>query len=562
MSICNRIAYSPVVQGSMQQPNPKWDFFSLWSRHASNNLLWRILCELARSGSFEAPSSDFFSQDGANRYFTSLLALDSFDRGLPNLSLIQAKALFQKNDDFYTGIDKEQVAYESFCQSERECAATNERLLNLELIPERNDVECILFYAQRKIASILGEAPSFEDLPFSFGPGVSTSCKNKTSARWKLSAPVTLSSSLASSYEEISRSHPHWLSGKPAVLCHGELQFVPKNFKTYRSIIIEPLLNGYVQKGLGTVLKQKLLKSGVNLYDQSINRERARKGSLDGSLCTIDLERASDTLSYQLVMDLLPFDWFELFDAARTGYVKYRKTGEVIPLEKFSSMGNGFTFELESMVFYALSYGIAKHFDIEADISVFGDDIIVPRALFDRIVHYFPIFGFTPNVAKSFSDGPFRESCGGDYFSGVDVRPYFLRGLKSGGRFTYQSVFTFYNFLKRKPYFDEDKTIRKILIHAVPKHLLLFGPDGFGDGHLITDNLSEVLKPYKRCHGWGGFTFKTHTAVPTRDESYCAGDELLPLYLAGSGPTEDIYVLRTSGIPRSKVSRVYVPFYP
>jgi len=93
-------------------------------------------------------------------------------------------------------------------------------------------------------------------------------------------------------------------------------------------------------------MKKRLGLFGVNLRDQSVNQRYALLGSIDGSLATIDLSSASDTVSYALVMSLLPSGWFDLLDLFRSECVEV--PGGVIELEKFSSMGNAYTFELRA----------------------------------------------------------------------------------------------------------------------------------------------------------------------------------------------------------------------
>lgn len=60
-------------------------------------------------------------------------------------------------------------------------------------------------------------------------------------------------------------------------------------------------------------------------------------------------------------------------------------------------------------------------------ILVYGDDIIAPSARYEDIIAALRFCGFTPNVRKTYGTGSFRESCGGDYFNGEAVRPYYLK---------------------------------------------------------------------------------------------------------------------------------------
>jgi len=65
-------------------------------------------------------------------------------------------------------------------------------------------------------------------------------------------------------------------------------------------------------------------------------------------------------------------------------------------------------------------------------VSVFGDDCIVSSDDTREFIQLCESIGFIVNEEKSFSgDHPFRESCGGDYLQGYDVRPYNVRSPHS-----------------------------------------------------------------------------------------------------------------------------------
>jgi hypothetical protein len=90
------------------------------------------------------------------------------------------------------------------------------------------------------------------------------------------------------------------------------------------------------------------------------------------------------------------------------------------------------------MVFYtviqvALHYraGITPTFAsinrFSRDIEVYGDDIIVPVHSRRVVETALEALGLRINAGKSFSKGFFRESCGGDFYAGVNVTPTYLR---------------------------------------------------------------------------------------------------------------------------------------
>jgi hypothetical protein len=101
---------------------------------------------------------------------------------------------------------------------------------------------------------------------------------------------------------------------------------------------------------------------------------------------------------------------------------------------KFSSMGNGCTFGLESLIFAAAARAVGSR-----DFCVYGDDIIIETELYEPLVTLLSALGFTTNSEKSFNQGPFRESCGVDAYLGTDITPFYVRtwNPKSGPEFSH-----------------------------------------------------------------------------------------------------------------------------
>jgi len=90
----------------------------------------------------------------------------------------------------------------------------------------------------------------------------------------------------------------------------------------------------------------------------------------------------------------------------------------------FSAMGNGFTFEVETITFWAICKAAGA-----TSVTVFGDDIICPKFIFGRVKRLLEMIGCILNVDKTFAEGPFRESCGHDYFLGVNIRGVYVKRL-------------------------------------------------------------------------------------------------------------------------------------
>jgi hypothetical protein len=203
---------------------------------------------------------------------------------------------------------------------------------------------------------------------------------------------------------------------------------VPKDGTKDRGCAKEASINVALQLDVGAFLKDRLTLFGVNLRTgQELHKKLAQKASCDGLHATIDLSNASDTLCYNLVKLLLSSQWFDLFDSLRAPFT--RVEGRWVRLEKFSSMGNGFTFELETLIFWTLAETLRQLSATEGACHAYGDDLIVPTSMAPALLKALELFGFTPNVRKTFLSGSFRESCGGDYFNGVSVRAHYLEKL-------------------------------------------------------------------------------------------------------------------------------------
>lgn len=214
---------------------------------------------------------------------------------------------------------------------------------------------------------------------------------------------------------------------------NSEMFTVPKSSDIDRVACKEPEINMFLQRSVGNYIRTRLKRvARIDLNDQERNKTLAASAVRLG-LATIDLSSASDSISRELVRELLPMDWFDLLDDLRSAAVlikDYPKKGmhTMHNLQMMSSMGNGYTFELESLIFYAITRAVCWMSGVRGTISVYGDDIIAPSRIVPRLKRIFDIFGFKLNMKKTFATGPFRESCGGHYYNGLDVSPFYVRG--------------------------------------------------------------------------------------------------------------------------------------
>lgn len=364
-----------------------------------------------------------------------------------------AASLLRKNKDLPTSFNRRANALANWKQGEVDCYRTNERLnpyLEGWTHPSFDpDVGQHIAAIREKIRVVLGRAPAMDDLVPRHGPGATFSDK---SVRSTLADKMDNSASLtpnalwflldwvgtAWGREALKRSRD------PVFVRGNRFSTAPKDAVKDRPIAAEPSINVFYQLALGGEVRRRLKKLGIDLDDgQEMHRQIARAASTTGLEATLDLSNASDTVAYNLVKLLLPPDWFRLFDELRSPFTRMsdrdvraltgRKTergSSWVRLEKFSSMGNGFTFELETLLFWA----ICDH-AVEADLGdqrtktlCYGDDIICDTRGVRAVLAALKFFGFTVNEEKSFVEGDFRESCGGDFWAGRAVRPYFLKG--------------------------------------------------------------------------------------------------------------------------------------
>jgi len=357
-------------------------------------------------------------------------------------------SFLRKYKGLETGIDTEKVAIQKFQASEERCALTNKILLGKADDPQRSRTSAILHMASRKISAILGEfelRKVLRQCEWTAGATLEIP-KRKSFVDTKLSLLPFTVTARALKYAKLELENDgRWAETILGVIPEGKFSLVkdcfaivdgnriatvPKDSKTDRVIAVEPRLNIFLQKGVGNYIRVRLKRFGIDLSKQEINQFWAGIAhELD--LSTLDLSSASDTIATELVYQLLPVDWALYLDEIRSPRYTL-PDGSKHKYEKFSSMGNGFTFELESLVFFAICEAVQDYHRTAVDwrfVSVYGDDLIIPRWAFDATVEVLSICGFDTNKSKSFKDGQFFESCGEHFYAGENVTPAYQKEL-------------------------------------------------------------------------------------------------------------------------------------
>lgn len=444
------------------------------------------------------------------------------------------------------------AGYKKLLKGEKQCAETNRRI-KANGFP----LDSIFGEVQELISKILGPLPvDFLNKQLKFGPGSTVNDNNRsfqeTSEFFKLSdrliVPEKAKTCLAAflSYQE------GWIDGlknhyhlndtigsrldleKEIFKRHlkvvpndfpNKIGFVLKDVEEHRSIGVE--INGLVilQMVLGSHIRDALLKYGLNLNTQGKNRHLVRFAKTFKK-ATIDMLNASNTVAYELVKKCIPPDWFRYFDMFRTSHGVCPELDENHgEYEMFSSMGNGFTFELESLIFFAMA--ICR---VRADqpkctfkgalrqIAVYGDDVIIPADSAVRFKADLELFGFHTNEKKSYLTGKFFESCGHDFYDSTDVRPFFLKRLL----YTTRDLYFLCNSLMYKIIKTESDfllPVYTVVMKEILKFPHLLGPLHFNvtshsEWEDSTDDLEACLRvPLIYAQKHGGIKFDTNQCV-------------------------------------------------
>lgn len=252
------------------------------------------------------------------------------------------------------------------------------------------------------------------------------------------------------------RDHLHYF-GSSGGKNTAEVILVPKDIRGPRLISCEPTENQYVQQGVMARMVKMLeghpwSAGHVNFTDQTINQALALKASRDGSLATLDLKDASDRITMVLVQKL-----FAAVPELLSALTHIRSTHTLVPLAdgstspndlpivskkgkryyrlplaKHAPMGSATCFPVMATCLWSILVSTfwvyTNDFELARSLVwVYGDDIIVPTALADVASGILERYYLLVNRDKSFSKGPFRESCGTDALGGSDVTPIKLR---------------------------------------------------------------------------------------------------------------------------------------
>lgn len=390
---------------------------------------------------------------------------DARGNGAPFADDYLATSLLSKWPGFSCeGLDPVSACIQADSAAEEACRTSNHRLLRALSSPSQENAAYLHLITQMQadISRVLGGFdPERWQEACRFGPGKAQGQQGDVDYFKLVSNPSSTANFLLVGVSLLSESTP-WLEAVSGVApdifdasydAEEEMEYtfdaviepgdrnimVPKNAKTMRGIRPQPGLNVYAQLGLGTMIRDRLKTAGLDLDDQTPNQCLAKLGSLQSSrLVTIDLKGASGHICRALPRVLLEDDsprWLYAMDLCRT-YQMLPHGGcpdkdAWVPLQSYSAMGNGFTFELETLIFWAAVRACRRMVKDTQQYRVYGDDIICSREVADLLIPFLAFLGFPTNAKKTFLEGPFRESCGADFWHGTNIRPIHLSASKA-----------------------------------------------------------------------------------------------------------------------------------
>lgn len=365
-------------------------------------------------------------------------------------SLSLAKSLLKKFKDGFSAGEADTVARNKFLLTNLRCKEWSADQWNTSA-----DEELIGMFKQHiydfyyRDGPLVPDSTSIVDAGRT-GPGASIGALGTDFYTKLFASPLTCTNSgVQLVYERGIQGSERWALaerlrrskfGEPTIVPGNKLHFVPKNVDTSRVIAVEPNLNMFLQLGIGGLITKRLKRVfGIDLENQQdINRDLAQIGSKFDSLSTIDLESASDSVSYKMVESLFPRDFVSWLKLCRSPVTSDQ--GRTQELYMLSSMGNGYTFPLQTLIFCCVVSAAYASMNLKlkrsqgehlGNFGVFGDDIIIVKEAYRRVSRLLDLLGFTVNADKSFKEGPFRESCGGDFYRGRSCRGVYVKSLRS-----------------------------------------------------------------------------------------------------------------------------------
>jgi hypothetical protein len=219
-----------------------------------------------------------------------------------------------------------------------------------------------------------------------------------------------------------------------------KIQAVPKSYKVARIIGMDDVARNAMGKAIEQEFRRQDKEFGtLDLEDQTINQSLAAFGAKTGDVATLDASKASDSISKSLFTDIFPMEYVqEVMPLLPTHFIMARSKKQY-PLQMASTSGHSLTFRHETIIFlaamrvaYKQYHALVTHHSVEkvAPVSAwaYGDDSLIASDAAEIAVHILNTIGININTDKSYWTGPYRESCGKEYWKETEVTSeYFPR---------------------------------------------------------------------------------------------------------------------------------------
>lgn len=230
-----------------------------------------------------------------------------------------------------------------------------------------------------------------------------------------------------------------------------DVRAVPKSYKASRIIAMEDTYRQSKAKVAQSVIDE-FLPDAIRIHDQTQNQMLAKLGSWRGVLATVDLSHASDTITKVFAAEVFPRSFWTLVEPLLGTHLLVDNKRRL--MQQMSTAGHALTFQLESMIFLAIYRAATKLYEIfsgeetlkgpfvfHTDYgmpvpAIYGDDGVVETRVFETLVDILTALGFHVNWNKSYAEGPYRESCGLEFWNGEDISGYYFPRFPIEGTLT------------------------------------------------------------------------------------------------------------------------------
>jgi hypothetical protein len=355
---------------------------------------------------------------------------------------------------------------------------------------------------------------------------------------------------------------------------YSRFKFIQKYLGKPRGICIEENEMQFFQQAIKRFLYDHLerhpaTRGRVNFRSQDVNRSLALSSSIDNDKITIDMSEASNRVARELVYrNFWNTPLFHLLDTVSTRLMKL-PDGTTHYTQMYAPMGSGVCFPIMAIIHWALIRSIIKLSSVEdsenlsKQVYVYGDDIIIPRVCAQAVYDYLPLFGMKLNVDKSFSNGPFRESCGIHAYMGVDITPVYVNRITETNQSDSNTNVLLSLIAKEAQFYNKGFIeTSQCIQNLVRKHYWLLPTVG-KDSPLLgwkREGRTEMHVLFNHARSWRyniflhAYEFNLQTVVPRRDpvQELDAGDSYLRKLITNAddahvmpGRVEDLMVRRT-----------------